>query len=119
MDKKGLERYRKLLVAKRDELLKAYDKNKDMRTEADHENHADMADKAANASTKEFLFSLSNSERETLFAVEEALERVGDKDFGSCIECEEKLGKERLDAIPWACYCVNCQELAEAGRLRA
>lgn len=119
MDKKNLERYRKLLTARRDRLLKAHDQNKDMRNEADGETNADMGDMAANAYTKEFLYSMSNTERETLLAVETALDRIKDKDFGACIECDEKVGKERLDAIPWACYCVNCQELDEAGRLRA
>ncbi len=78
-----------------------------------------MVDMAANASTKEFLYSLSNSDRELLVAVEDALDRVEEPDFGECIECEEKVAKKRLDAVPWARYCVSCQEMAETGRLRA
>ena len=49
MDKKSLERYEKLLITKREGLLDACDKNRDLRTEAASENNADMADQAANA----------------------------------------------------------------------
>ena len=119
MDKKSLERYRKLLIDRRQVLQEASSKNRDMRSEAENETAADMADMAANAYTKEFLYSLSNSERENLDAIEGALARMDSKDYGECVECEEKLNKKRLDAIPWALYCVSCQELAESGRLRS
>ena len=100
MDKKSLERYEKLLITKREGLLDACDKNRDLRTEAASENNADMADQAANAYTKEFLYSMSNSERESLLGVEEALQRIKDREYGECIECEEKMSKSRLDAVP-------------------
>ncbi|MFQ5763544.1 MAG: TraR/DksA family transcriptional regulator [Rhodospirillales bacterium] len=119
MDKKSLARYRRLLEKRRDELMASHDKNKDLRNETEKETHADMADMAASAYTREFLYSLSNSDRQNLMLVEAALERIEEKDYGLCIECEEKIGKERLDALPWARYCVNCQELVETGRLRA
>jgi DnaK suppressor protein len=51
--------------------------------------------------------------------VENALARLEEGDFGACDECEEKMSKKRLDAIPWARYCVSCQELVESGRLKA
>ena len=118
MDKKSLAHYRKLLADKKESLLDQYTKNRTLGLEAGDEASADMADKAASAYTKEFLYSLSNSDRELLQAVEDAIERLEDGDFGECAECEEKMTKKRMDAIPWARYCVNCQELAEAGRLK-
>jgi DnaK suppressor protein len=120
MDKKSLEKYRNVLEEKRRLLLEAYTKNKSLGAEAGgDEKAADLVDMAANASNKEFLYSLSNTDRELLKAVENALLRLDDPDFGDCIECEEKMSKKRLNAIPWARYCVSCQELAESGRLRA
>ena len=118
MDKKNLARYRELLEAKQRNLLEAYAKNKNLGQEAGDEASADMADKAASAYTKEFLYSLSNSDRDLLKDVQDALERVADADYGTCFECEEKMTRQRLDAIPWARYCVNCQELVEKGRLQ-
>jgi len=31
--------------------------------------------------------------------------------YGVCMECEEPISTKRLDAVPWAKYCVTCQEL--------
>ena len=120
MDKKSLEKYRTQLEEKRRNLLEAYSKNKTLGTEVGGEEPAaDMVDMATNAYTKEFLYSLSNADRHMLQAVEDALERIAEGDFGECVECEEKMSKKRLDAIPWARYCVSCQEMAETGRLKA
>ena len=120
MDKKGLEKYRKSLMEKRKALLEAYSKNKLLGAEAGgDESSADMVDMATNAYTKEFLYSLSNADRILLRAVEDALGRIEDGSYGTCEECEDRMSKKRLDAIPWARYCVGCQELVESGRLQA
>ena len=42
--------------------------------------------------------------------VEEALDRLGSGDYGICQACEEPIAAKRLNAIPWARYCVECQE---------
>ncbi len=120
MDKRSLEKYRNLLEEKRGNLLEAYTKKKSQGSEVGgKERAADMVDMATDASTQEFLYSLSNSDRDMLKSVEDALTLMDDNDFGECVECEEKISKTRLDAVPWARYCVSCQELVETGRLRA
>ena len=43
--------------------------------------------------------------------VEEALDRLESGDFGVCLSCEEPIAPKRLQAIPWARYCVTCQDL--------
>jgi DnaK suppressor protein len=43
--------------------------------------------------------------------VEEALDRLDSGDYGVCLSCEEPIAPKRLQAIPWARYCVTCQEL--------
>jgi DnaK suppressor protein len=42
--------------------------------------------------------------------VEEALDRVQSGDFGVCLACEQPIPSKRLQALPWARYCVPCQE---------
>ena len=39
-----------------------------------------------------------------------ALRRVKDGSFGTCQECDEEISPKRLDAIPWAPFCIVCQE---------
>jgi DnaK suppressor protein len=42
--------------------------------------------------------------------IEEALDRLESDDYGFCLACEEPIPPKRLNAIPWARYCVDCQE---------
>jgi len=42
--------------------------------------------------------------------VEEALDRVQSGDYGVCLACEQPIPPKRLQALPWARYCVPCQE---------
>ena len=44
--------------------------------------------------------------------VEEALDRMNTGDYGICLACEEPIAEKRLRALPWARYCVTCQENA-------
>jgi DnaK suppressor protein len=46
--------------------------------------------------------------------IEEALDRLDSGDYGVCLACEESIAAKRLAAIPWARYCVSCQERASS-----
>jgi RNA polymerase-binding transcription factor len=117
MEQKKLKTYREKLIQKKEEILVAYNKNKTYGKEADEEGAQDVADKAASSYTKEFLFSLSNNERDVLQLVEEALARVGTDGFGVCVVCEDEMDRKRLEAVPWAKRCLSCQEKQEQGLL--
>ena len=45
--------------------------------------------------------------------VRAALARIEGGSFGICLNCEEEIKPRRLEAVPWAAYCVRCQEAAE------
>jgi len=117
MDQKKLKVFRERLLQKKQEILEAYHKNKSYGKEADGEATQDIADKAANSYTKEFLFSLSNTERELLHEVDDALARIEGRRFGTCAACEEDMNQKRLEAVPWARLCLSCQEKQESGQL--
>jgi DnaK suppressor protein len=117
MDQKRMRGLRERLEQKRHEILENYSKNKTYGKEADGDGAQDIADKAANSYTKEFLFSLSNAERDTLTLVDEALSRINSKDFGVCVTCDGEMDKKRLEAVPWAKHCLTCQEKQEQGLL--
>jgi DnaK suppressor protein len=117
MEQKRLRAFRERLQEKKQEILEAYNKNKTYGKEADEDGAQDIADKASNSYAKEFLFSLSNSERELLQLMDDALTRIEDKRFGVCLSCEEEMNQKRLDAVPWARHCLACQEKQELGLL--
>jgi DnaK suppressor protein len=117
MEQKKLKLYRDKLLQKKREILEAYNKNKNYGKEADEEGAQDIADKASNSYTKEFLFSLSNSERAMLQQVDEAISRIEERRYGYCAVCEDEMNLKRLEAVPWAKHCISCQEKQEQGLL--
>ncbi|MGH9359342.1 MAG: TraR/DksA family transcriptional regulator [Candidatus Acidiferrales bacterium] len=117
MDKKKIELYRKRLLEKQSELLQKVSQSDQEGREADEEATQDLADKAANAYTKEFLFHQSNDNRQILVLVDEALERIKDGTYGVCVECHEGVQAKRLEAVPWARHCIECQAKQDHGEL--
>ncbi|MEW6129447.1 MAG: TraR/DksA family transcriptional regulator [Acidobacteriota bacterium] len=117
MDKKRLKQYEAKLIDQRNALLGMVERTEDYGREADREISQDPADKASNSYTKELLFSQSTNERNTLKLIEEAIDRVDNGDYGDCLNCGNEIQAKRLDAIPWAPYCRDCQELVEQGLL--
>jgi DnaK suppressor protein len=117
MEQKKLKTFKDRLLQKKQEILENYNKNMTYGKHADDEASQDIADKAANSYTKEFLFSLSSSERDMLQLVDEALVRIDDRRYGTCEVCEDELDRKRLEAVPWAKRCVPCQEKQEQGLL--
>ena len=117
MNKKQLDGYRKLLAEKKKGLTEAYNKNKNYGRLTEDEGTQDLADNASSAYTKEFLYSLSNTDREILQKVDEALQRVDHGGYGRCIECGDEINRKRLEAVPWASHCIGCQEKVEKGLL--
>lgn len=117
MDKKRLDYYKKKLQARREELLRAITRTEQEGREADEDPTVDLADKAANSYTKEFLFGQTHNDRALLQLVEDALRRIKDESFGQCVSCDEELQQKRLEAVPWTRYCISCQEKQERGQL--
>ncbi|HXJ93762.1 MAG TPA: TraR/DksA family transcriptional regulator [Terriglobia bacterium] len=117
MDRKKADTYRKRLLDKQDELMRLVSKSDQDGREADEEGTQDLADKAANAYTKEFLFHQSNDNRQILTMVNEALDRIKEGSYGICQVCEQEVQTKRLEAVPWARHCIECQEKEDRGLL--
>ncbi|MEM9293513.1 MAG: TraR/DksA C4-type zinc finger protein [Acidobacteriota bacterium] len=77
----------------------------------------DLVDRATSAQSRELNFSLSNTELSLLKEINSALDRIEDGTYGTCQNTGTFIGLPRLQAVPWARYCVSSQELAERGLL--
>lgn len=77
----------------------------------------DPIDLSGFTASKESLFARASHDRSRLRLIQRALERVNDGSFGICVECEGPIGMKRLQALPWASHCIQCQEQAEVARL--
>ncbi len=117
MDKKRLEYYKKKLLTRRDELVKTITRTEEEGRQADDDPTVDLADKAANSYTKEFLFGQTSTDRNMLHQIDEALKRIRNEEFGQCMSCQEEMQQKRLEAVPWAKHCISCQEKMEQGLL--
>lgn len=117
MDKKRLDYYKKKLLARREELMRTIARTEEEGRQADDDPTVDLADKAANSYTKEFLFGMTNTDRAILNLIDGALKRIEADEYGTCLNCEEEMQQKRLEAVPWAKHCINCQEKAEKGQL--
>jgi|SRR5208283_1144282 len=117
MDKKRLEYYKKKLLTRRDELVKTITRTEEEGRQADDDPTVDLADKAANSYTKEFLFGQTSTDRNMLNLIDEALKRIRAEEYGQCLSCQEEMQTKRLEAVPWAKHCISCQEKMEQGLL--
>jgi DnaK suppressor protein len=72
-----------------------------------------MADLGSDNYEQEFTLSLMESEEGMLGKIEAALERIEEGVYGLCLECEGKIPKTRLNAIPYTPYCVKCASKLE------
>jgi DnaK suppressor protein len=108
---------REKLLEKRQEITDLYRSDLAAGQASADEGTEDIVDRANNSYNREFMFSLSDSERQLLIQVDGALGRLDAGTFGSCIHCGRAIGEKRIEAVPWARYCIDCQELKEKGLL--
>ncbi len=102
----------------REELTKTIARTQEEGRTADEDPTVDLADKAANSYTKEFLFGMTNTDRTILNMIDAALKRIQADEYGVCANCQEELQQKRLEAVPWAKHCIACQEKMEQGLLQ-
>ena len=103
----GLENYRKVLVAKRTDLLTSLRAQLD--TLAGQEGAA--PDDLAPVFYDQFVaLQVNRLDFHQLNLVDEALERMDREDYGICMNCGDRISDRRLRAIPWALHCIACQE---------
>lgn len=109
MTKTELNNYKKILEAKQDELERIV-RNRDAIT---IEKSADALDEVQHAAERELAIRNLDRESNLLRNVRSALRRIDEGTFGICVHCEEDISPKRLAAVPWAPFCIQCQEQAD------
>jgi DnaK suppressor protein len=114
MRAKEKKHFKQKLIQKRADLISLVQKTEEYGREANSEAEGmDLADKASSSYTKELMFSKSDSDRQLLQEVVDALTRLEEGKFGECISCDKAVEPKRLEAVPWSPLCLACQEQAE------
>lgn len=114
MNKTEKKKIRERLIAEREQLYKKLNGND---LSVDDAETPDPVDLAVRNYSKNVMLAVSENESRQLVLINEALERLEDDEYGICQNCEKEVSPKRLEAVPWARYCLNCQELVEQGLL--
>jgi DnaK suppressor protein len=112
-----LNRQRAKLLAKKEEILKMYKRDLQSGQESNDSPTEDIVDRANNAYSRELAFSISDNERELMLQIDQAIARLDGGTYGYCLHTGMPIGIARLEAIPWAKYGVEAQEMLEKGLL--
>jgi RNA polymerase-binding transcription factor DksA len=117
MDKAKLKKYERKLLKLREELLSELgyledavlnhttkDASGDLSTYSFH-----MADQGTDNMRRETGFLLASKEGSMLMDINDALRRVQSKTYGKCVQCGKNINSKRLDAVPHASLCIQCQ----------
>lgn len=117
LTQESFDALRARLLEQRQEIVNMY--NQDIRAgqESADEPTEDIVDRANNSYNRELMFSISDSERQLLLQIEDAINRMDAGAYGRCTNCGNTIHPLRLEAVPWARFCIDCQELAEKGLL--
>jgi DnaK suppressor protein len=112
MTKAELNKYKQILETKLAELAKVLRNREGIAIEKS----ADALDEVQYAAERELAIRNLDRESGLLRQVKLALSRITDGSFGTCLHCEDDINPKRLNAVPWAPYCIQCQELADRSR---
>jgi DnaK suppressor protein len=80
------------------------------------ERSSDTFDEVQQATERELAIRNLDRDSNVLRKVRGAIGRIAEGDFGVCMHCEEDISPRRLAAVPWAEFCVRCQEIVDLGR---
>ena len=109
MTKSELDRFRAILTAKVAE-LERFTRHREGIT---IERSADQLEEIQAASERALAVCNLDREFNQLRDVRAALRRIQEGNFGTCQQCDEDIHPKRLAAVPWATFCIRCQEAVD------
>jgi DnaK suppressor protein len=112
--KEVLDKLREVLLRRREALRRALDGDLSLLRELAQEG-GDVMDAAMDTAADEISSQLAEVESRELNRIEEALERMREGQYGHCEGCEKPIPLARLQAVPYATMCIDCQRKSEKG----
>ena len=104
---------RERLIVNRAELLKLIQASQSVERDAGDLTFSNEIDLASSLEGREMTFQLTSRDRNELKLIEEILFRINNGSYGDCDSCEKKITLKRLQIMPLATLCIECQEDAE------
>jgi DnaK suppressor protein len=113
MEAKTLAKYRKLLLEEKQRIMNNSKNALKHELALSPDDLPDETDLAASEVNQNLVFKLRDRERQLLGKIDEAMARIEDGTFGTCMDCEEPIEIRRLEARPVSTLCVACKERQE------
>lgn len=104
---------KEMLLKKREDLVLEISRRSKASTESAVQDIGDILDSVSEERTRELDLILTDREKKKLAQIDDAIERIEENTYGLCEECGVKIPKARLKVLPFATYCVECQEKNE------
>ena len=101
------------LLGKRSELLNVIQSSTSLERDTGDLTFSNEIDLASSLEGREMTFQLTSRDRNDLRRIEDALFRINEGTYGACESCEKKISLKRLQTLPFAALCIDCQEEAE------
>jgi DnaK suppressor protein len=108
--KPKLGAYKKVLENKAEEVRRSMSAQKAAQVVARLDVPSDEGDLSQQHHEEWIFLNRNTIDMKLLREIADALHRIEQGTYGTCMECEEAISIKRLDAVPWARYCVTCQE---------
>ena len=108
--KPNLARYREVLEVKAEEVRRSMSAQKAAQVVARLDVPSDEGDLSQQHHEEWIFLNRNTIDMKLLREVTDALHRIDHDQYGICLECDEPISVKRLEAVPWARYCVMCQE---------
>ena len=115
MEKLEMERFKEIL----EKMLKSMEGTLRRRDEIAVENVPDTLDLVQKAADRDLALHQIESNFSRVQSLKLALQRIEDGSYGTCLECGNEISAKRLKAVPWASYCVRCQEIVDRQRIES
>lgn len=114
MKKEFIEKQKKKLIAQRNEILESQaGRNEQLYKLNGSEESGDDVDIASDTIDRTLLNSLGEADQRRLQMIERALERIAKGTYGLCLLCNKPIPEGRLETLPYAALCVDCQTKEE------
>jgi DnaK suppressor protein len=113
MDAKTQMKYKKLLLEEKQRILNNSKNALKNELALSPDDLPDETDLAASEINQNLVFKLRDRERQLLSKIDEALARIDEGTFGTCVDCEEPIEVRRLEARPVSDLCIACKERQE------
>lgn len=115
------EKFRKILTEERERLVaqwkrvqsrdSAEDQSDEVSDLSDYDNHP--ADAASETFEREKDLAIDENMGDMIASIDRAIEKIDEGNYGICDRCGREIGKVRLEALPYAAFCIECQDIME------